>query len=59
MWNCFATGEAVHSSDNLIAPCLDTRPPLQLGQPEQRSYRMRHLDRNDPTGGHSDVVTVP
>jgi len=41
---------------------MDTRPPLVLGQPEQREWRVQGLLKNSRTGSLSDavsVVTVP
>jgi hypothetical protein len=41
-----------------FSPFDDERAPLAAGVPEPREYRMRYLDKDDPVGEWSDVVSV-
>ncbi len=40
------------------SPCVDGRPPLVAGQPEQRRYRARYVDNDLPVGDWSDTVEM-
>ncbi|MCC6359699.1 MAG: hypothetical protein IT450_13215 [Phycisphaerales bacterium] len=40
------------------SPCVDGRPPLVAGQPEQRRYRARYVDDGAPVRDWSDTVEV-
>lgn len=40
------------------SPYIDDRPPLQAGRPEVRQYRARYMQRDQPTGEWSDIVTA-
>ena len=40
------------------SPYLDNRPPLVSGQPEERRYRLRYRDKDEPVGEYSDVFVV-
>lgn len=45
-----------------FSPYLDARPPLVVGEPEVRRYRVRYLDGDAPVGNYSAIVsatTVP
>ena len=44
-------------TDN-YSPYLDTRPPLEAGRPEVREYRLRFIERDEPVGEWSDIITV-
>ena len=37
---------------------VDSRPPLVVGQPEQREYRVQGIVKNARSGSLSDVVSV-
>lgn len=53
-----AETEWTRLDDDRFSPYADTRPPLQAGQSETRSYRMRYLKKDDPVGSFSDVAMV-
>lgn len=40
------------------SPYLDSRPPLVVGQPEVRRYRLRYFANDVATGDYSDIITV-
>lgn len=40
------------------SPYIDDRPPLEAGKPEMREYRARYIQRDQPTGEWSDIVTA-
>ncbi len=40
------------------SPLLDNRAPIEAGQPEIRSYRLRYVQGNNPVGDLSDTLTV-
>lgn len=44
--------------DDRYSPYTDTRPPLQPGQAETRSYRLRYLKKDELVGSLSDVAIV-
>lgn len=44
-------------NDN-YSPYVDERPPLEVGRPEVREYRLRFLERDEPVGDWSNIVTV-
>lgn len=53
-------GEAGFSrlaTDN-YSPYLDARPPLEAGKPEVRQYRLRYLQRDEPVGDWSDILSA-
>ena len=37
---------------------MDTRPPLTAGRAEVREYRLRYLDRDEPVGDYSDIISA-
>ena len=41
-----------------FSPYIDNRPPLSVGQPEERRYRLRYRDNDLPVGEYSDVYVV-
>jgi hypothetical protein len=41
-----------------FSPYVDTRPPLTPGQAEVREYRLRYLDRDEPVGDFSDIISA-
>lgn len=41
-----------------FSPFDDERAPLAAGVAETREYRMRYLDKDDPVGDWSDIVSV-
>lgn len=47
-----------HLAVDRFSPYVDTRPPLRPGEPEQREYRLRYLDDDDPVGPYSDIIVV-
>ena len=40
------------------SPYIDTRPPLTAGRAEFREYRLRYLDRDQPVGDYSDIISA-
>jgi hypothetical protein len=40
------------------SPYVDNRPPLVAGQAEQRRYRLRYRDGDDPIGIYSDILVA-
>lgn len=40
------------------SPYVDNRPPLVVGQPEERRYRLRYRDNDLPVGEYSDIFVV-
>ena len=50
-------GWALLATDN-FSPYLDTRPPATPGRAEVREYRLRYLDRDDPVGDYSDIISA-
>jgi hypothetical protein len=40
------------------SPYTDARTPLVAGQPENRRYRARYRDDDQPVGAWSDIVEV-
>ncbi|MDQ3804263.1 MAG: hypothetical protein M3416_10580 [Acidobacteriota bacterium] len=44
-------------TDN-FSPYTDTRPPLETGKPEVREYRLRFLERDEPVGEWSDIIST-
>jgi hypothetical protein len=44
-------------TDN-FSPYVDTRPPLTPGRAEVREYRLRYLDRDEPAGDFSDIISA-
>lgn len=44
-------------TDN-FSPYIDTRPPLEAGRPEVREYRLRFLERDEPVGDWSDIISL-
>ena len=40
------------------SPYFDNRPPLVADQPEERRYRLRYRDKDQPVGEYSDVYVV-
>lgn len=40
------------------SPYLDSRPPLVVGQPEVRKYRLRYFKNDANVGDYSDIITV-
>lgn len=53
----FETVWVLLASDR-FSPFVDVRPPLVVGTPETRRYRIRYLDGDTPIGNFSPVVTV-
>ena len=54
------TGEdawALLGTDN-FSPYIDTRPPLTPGAAEVREYRLRYLERDEPVGDYSDIISA-
>ena len=45
-------GTQIHS------PYVDTRPPLTPGNAEMREYRLRYLQRDQPLGDYSDIISA-
>lgn len=45
------------ATDN-YSPYIDTRPALETGRPEVREYRLRYLERDEPVGEWSDIITA-
>ena len=43
---------------DMRSPFEDTRPPLNVGKPEERRYRLRYFIDNQPVGMWSDMITV-
>jgi hypothetical protein len=41
-----------------FSPYVDNRPPLVAGQAEQRRYRLRYRDGDEPVGVYSDVLVA-
>jgi hypothetical protein len=41
-----------------FSPYIDNRPPLLVGQPEERRCRLRYRDNDLPVGEYSDVYVV-
>jgi hypothetical protein len=41
-----------------FSPYTDERPPLEAGKPEVREYRLRFVERDEPVGDWSDIVSV-
>ena len=41
-----------------FSPFDDERPPVTAGTTETREYRMRYLEKDDPVGEWSDIVSV-
>lgn len=41
-----------------VSPYVDTRPPLNPGQPEVRRYRARYVVNDTPVGNYSAIVSV-
>ena len=41
-----------------FSPYVDNRPPLVVGQPEERRYRLRYRDNDVPVGEYSDIFVV-
>jgi hypothetical protein len=37
---------------------IDTRPPLTVGKPEERRYRLRYFLNDEPIGEWSDILTA-
>jgi hypothetical protein len=48
----------IHLGDDRYSPYTDVRPPLQPGQSELRSYRMRYFKKDDLVAAYSDTVSV-
>lgn len=46
----------VRIATDSFSPYVDNRPPLVAGQPEERRYRLRYLDKDEPVGEFSDVL---
>ncbi len=44
-------------TDN-YSPYVDTRPPLTPGRSETREYRLRYLERDEPVGDYSDIISA-
>ncbi len=44
-------------TDN-FSPYVDTRPPLTPGRAEVREYRLRYLERDEPVGDYSDIISA-
>jgi hypothetical protein len=51
------TGWSVLGTDN-FSPYLDTRPLLVADRPEVREYRLRYVQRDEPVGDWSDIITA-
>jgi hypothetical protein len=51
------TGWTSLGTDN-FSPFLDTRPLLEAGKPEVREYRLRYLQRDEPVGDWTDIITA-
>jgi hypothetical protein len=43
---------------DLRSPYEDIRPPVAVGKPEERRYRLRYFMDNQAIGVWSDVITV-
>lgn len=48
----------VRIATDSYSPYVDNRPPLVAGQPEERRYRLRYLQLDEPVGEFSDVMSV-
>ncbi|HEV7891402.1 MAG TPA: hypothetical protein VGP08_12230 [Pyrinomonadaceae bacterium] len=44
-------------TDN-YSPFVDTRPPAEAGKPEVREYRLRYIQRDEPVGDWSDIISA-
>jgi hypothetical protein len=44
-------------TDN-FSPYVDTRPPATPNRAEVREYRLRYLDRDEPVGDYSDIISA-
>jgi hypothetical protein len=56
---CQRAGETVwvRIATDSYSPYVDNRPPLVAGAPEERRYRLRYLDKDEPVGEFSDVFS--
>jgi hypothetical protein len=43
---------------DMVSPWVDPREPLVSSTPEERQYRLRYVDNDEPVGEYSDIISL-